>query len=375
MKQTIRTVGWTIGAVLMLNASAFAGGEKLDVGARAIALGGAFTGLANSSATLFYNPAGAMLVPFREASFFYARPYGLQELDYLTVSYLEPSLLPRQYGAVGLSAKRYGFELYNETMFGLTYANAFEKKFLYGVTINYQHTFIKNYGDAGAIGIDIGMLGLVTESLTLGFAAHNINAPRIGLSGEELAQTYALGLSYKAPSNVLIVLDLEKDLRFPLSIKSGFEYRPVTAFSIRAGFSTDPSRFTGGFGVHYARLDIDYAIATHRDLGITNQLSLSLRFGEGATPELGSRVLDETVSAAFANEFAPLKEGETLELNRATAKELLRIPKMTKQVAERIVRYRLDVGAFSELADLRQIKGIDDEKFNHFSKFLRVEEK
>jgi hypothetical protein len=72
----------TICAMLVLTVSAFAGGEKLDIGARAIALGGAFTGLANSSATLFYNPAGAMLVPYREASFFYARPYGLEELDY-----------------------------------------------------------------------------------------------------------------------------------------------------------------------------------------------------------------------------------------------------------------------------------------------------
>lgn len=362
-------------SALAFSASAFAGGEKLDVGARAIALGGAFTGLANSSATLFYNPAGAMLVPFREASFFYSRPYGLQELDYLTFSYLEPSLLPRQYGAVGVSAKRYGFELYNETMFGLTYANSFEKKFLYGVTVNYQHTFIKSYGSAGAIGIDIGVLGLITETLTLGFAAHNLNAPRIGVSREELAQTYALGLSYKALSNFLIALDLEKDVRFPLSMKSGFEYRPVLAFSIRVGFSTEPSRFTGGFGVHYAMLDVDYAFATHRDLGMTNQLSVSLRFGEGATPEIAARALDETLATAFAKESELLKEGETLDLNRASAKDLLRIPKMTKQLAERIVRYRMEVGAFSELADLRQIKGIDDEKFNHFSKFLRVEEK
>lgn len=369
MKQTIGTIC----VMLVLNVSAFAGGEKLDVGARAIALGGAFTGVANSSATLFYNPAGAMLVPFREASFFYARPYGLQELDYLTLSYIEPSLLPRQYGVVGISAKRYGFELYNETMFGLTYANSFEKKLLYGMTVNYQHTFIKNYGSAGAVGINVGVIGLITESMVLGFAAHNLNAPRIGLSREELAQTYALGLSYKALSNFLIVFDLEKEARFPLGLKSGFEYRPVTAFSIRVGFSTEPSRFTGGFGVHYALIDVDYAFATHRDLGMTNQLSISLRFGEGSTPELASRALDETIAMAFVDVLAPLKEGETLDLNRASAKDLMRIPKMTKQLAQRIIRYRLEVGVFSELDDLRQIKGINDEIMETLSKYLTIE--
>ncbi len=362
-------------SVLALGASAFAGGERLEVGARAIALGGAFTGLANTSVTLFYNPAGTRLVPFREVSFFYARPYGLKELDYLTLTYVEPSLLPREYGTFGLAAKRYGFELYHETMFGLTYANAFEKKLLYGLTINYHHTFIKNYGSAGAVGINVGVLGLITESLTLGFAAHNLNAPRIGLSREELAQTYALGLSYKALSNFLIVLDLEKDVRFPINIKSGLEYRPVATFSLRIGFSTEPSRLTGGFGVHYALLDFDYAFATHRDLGLTNQLSVSIRFGKGATPEQAMQALDEAILAAFADESAPLNEGETLDINRASVKDLMRIPKMTKPLAERIIRYRTEVRKFSDLDELRQIKGIDDEKFNHFSKFLRVEEK
>jgi hypothetical protein len=47
---------------------------RLDKGARAIGVGGAFTGLANSAFALFYNPAGLMLLPSREASFFYAQP-------------------------------------------------------------------------------------------------------------------------------------------------------------------------------------------------------------------------------------------------------------------------------------------------------------
>ncbi|MCS6989722.1 MAG: helix-hairpin-helix domain-containing protein [Chloroherpetonaceae bacterium] len=358
-----------------LGASAFAGGEKLDVGARAIALGGAFTGLANSSATLFYNPAGAMLIPYREASFFHARPYGLKELDYLTFSYVEPSLLPRQYGAFGVLAKRYGFELYNEIMFGIAYANSFEKKFLYGVGLNYQRAFIKNYGSAGAIGVSVGALGLISESLLIGVAAHNLNAPTMGVSREELAQTYAVGLSYKALSNLLLVVDAEKDVRFPLNLKGGIEYRPVSSVSFRVGFSSEPSRFSGGVGAHYALLDLDYAFSTHRDLGLTHHLSVSLRFGSGSTPEAAARALAETIELAFADDSRPLKEGETLELNRATAAELMRVPKMTRQLAERILRYRAEVGKFSDVSELRQIKGIDEEKFRHFSKFFRVEEK
>lgn len=355
--------------------SAFAGGEKLDVGARAIALGGAFTGLANSATTLFYNPAGLALIPYREASFFYARPYGLRELDYLTFAYNEPSLLPRQFGAFGVSAKRYGFELYNETSLGLAYANSFEKKFFYGVGLNYQHTFIKNYGSASAIGASVGALALVTETLAIGAAAHNLNAPKMGASREELAQTYAVGLSYKALSNVLLVFDAEKDVRFPLNLKGGMEYRPVAAISLRVGFSSEPSRFSGGVGVHYAMLDVDYAFATHRDLGLTNQVSVSLRFGSGATPEQAQRALAETIELAFIDESRPLKEGETLELNRASAQELMRVPKMTRQLAERIARYRAEVGKFSDIDELRQIKGMDEERFQHFSKFFRVEER
>jgi hypothetical protein len=43
---------------------------RLDKGARAIGVGGAFTGLANSAFALFYNPAGLMLLSSREVSFF-----------------------------------------------------------------------------------------------------------------------------------------------------------------------------------------------------------------------------------------------------------------------------------------------------------------
>ena len=59
----------------------FAQFELLDVGAKPIALGGAFTSLANNSNAVYYNPAGISQMPFREVSIFYSpAPFGLKEL-------------------------------------------------------------------------------------------------------------------------------------------------------------------------------------------------------------------------------------------------------------------------------------------------------
>lgn len=183
----------SIGCNTLLHAQAV----RLDKGARAIGVGGAFTGLANSSFALFYNPAGLMLLPHREVSFFYAQPFGLSELSDFAIAFADPQTLPAGFGAFGAAARRFGFELYNETAVSLGYANVFERRFFFGATLSYQLFSIQGYGNAGVISLDVGILALITPELSLGVSALNLNRPSIGLSNEEIAQVYMAGLSYR----------------------------------------------------------------------------------------------------------------------------------------------------------------------------------
>lgn len=129
--------------------------ELLDLGAKPIAIGGAFTSLANNSNAVYYNPAGISQLPFREVSIFYSpAPYGLKELANGSVNFVEPT----KFGAFGLSAKTYGFELYKELTVTATYSNNYRKKIFYGININYYNLKIQNYGSASTVGIDVGAL-------------------------------------------------------------------------------------------------------------------------------------------------------------------------------------------------------------------------
>lgn len=348
----------------------YAQSVRLDKGARAIGVGGAFTGLANSSFALFYNPAGLMLLPYREASFFYAQPFGLGELSDFAVAFADPETLPQGFGAFGAAARRFGFELYNETAFSLGYANVFERRFFFGATLSYQLFSIQGYGNAGALGVDVGILALITPELSLGVSALNLNRPSIGISNEAVAQVYMAGLSYRLLKNLRAFFDVEKDVRYPISFKSGLEFDAVRQLSLRAGFSTEPQRIAGGIGVRYALVEADYAFLTHPELGFSHHLTLSVRLG-GAS-ENAQDDFERLIDDAFEVK-PPIKEGETLNLNTATFQDLMRLPRMSRALAERILRYRQEYKRFESVEELKNIRGVSEALFAAWQRFLVVE--
>ncbi|MCS7012953.1 MAG: helix-hairpin-helix domain-containing protein [Chloroherpetonaceae bacterium] len=343
---------------------------RLDKGARAIALGGAFTGLANSSFAVFYNPAGLALLPYREASFFYVQPFGLPELADIAITYADPLLLPQGWGSLGAAIRRFGFSLYNETAVSLTYARPFERRLFIGVSASYQLLSIQGYGYAGAVGLDIGILALITPDLSIGVAAMNLNRPAFSHSGETLAQVYMAGLSYRLLKSLRAFFDVEKDIRYPLSIKSGMEFEAVEAVALRAGFSTEPQRFTAGVGVRYSVFDADYALTTHPELGFSHYLTLSIRLGsESDSPQAD---FERLIEEAFDTK-PPLAEGDTLNLNTATFQDLMRLPRMTRTLADRILRYRQTYKRFESLDELRNIRGVSEALFEVWKRFLVIE--
>ena len=257
--------------------------ELLDVGAKPISLGGAFTSLANNSNAVYYNPAGISQIPFREVSVFYSpAPFGLKELANGSVNYVEPT----KFGVFGLSAKTYGFELYKEITVTATYSNNYKKKIFYGANINYYNLKIQNYGSASTFGVDIGGLAYLTEFLRWGFAAFNLNRPKIGTQDDKLPQVYRTGISIQPRKELNFVLDVEKDTRYTASVKAGIEYSLYDMIDLRAGIGTEPTKFSGGVGLYYSIFEIDYGFYNHQDLGLTHQGTITINFGGAKNREI-----------------------------------------------------------------------------------------
>jgi hypothetical protein len=184
-------------------------------------LNGAFTSLSNNSSAIFYNPAGLGQIKYREFSAFYSpSPYGLSELKTGALSYAEPF----SFGVFGLAAKTYGFELYKETNIILSYGNNFKGRIFYGLNVNYFNINIKNYNSASSFGLDVGSMAYINEYLRWGFFAKNLTGSTIGESKEKIAQVYRTGFTVQPRSDINFILEIEKDVKHPISVRAGLEY-------------------------------------------------------------------------------------------------------------------------------------------------------
>jgi hypothetical protein len=267
-------MGKVVLCILFGICTAFSGFERTAVGARSASLGNAYTGLADDVWAIYFNPAGLSQLDSWEISFYHSpQTFGLQELSLSAAA----AALPISLGTVGIAARRYGYELYREVSGTASFARTLSPNVHIGVSLNYHTVAIRNYGSAGTIGLDVGVLVRLLERVRWGTMITNLNSPTIGEASEGLPQRFSTGIAY-TPADVLsLVFDLQKESPFDVNSRFGFEYRIVDAVAVRGGVSDTPSQFAGGFGIRFSFLQLDYGFTTHQELGWSHHASISIR--------------------------------------------------------------------------------------------------
>jgi hypothetical protein len=175
----------------------------------------------------------------------------------------------------GIALASAGFSLYRELTATLTLAKAIEGGFFIGCNINFNHLAIANYGSASTVGIDLAGSAQLADDVRWGFSLLNINRPTIGDLRDELPQMYLTGVTCELLSTASVSLALVKDVRFPTSVRMGVEFSPYEIVDVRFGMSNEPSRYFCGVGIHYLSVSLDYAVATHLELGLTHSFGIS----------------------------------------------------------------------------------------------------
>ena len=61
-----------------------------------------------------------------------------------------------------------------------------------------------------------------------------------------------------------------------------------------------------------------------------------------------------------------------IDLNKATYEELIRLPEIGPAIAQRILDRRQESGSFTDLEEIKTIKGISQAKYQKIVKFLKV---
>ncbi|HHV63269.1 MAG TPA: hypothetical protein GXX51_11610 [Firmicutes bacterium] len=275
------------------------------VGARPLAMGGAFVAVADDSSAVYWNPAGLAQLKSKELSL----TYTLNNRDTFNYDeflvYAEPDTGK---GAGGISWIKEHYLLrvddagelyYSSNWFTYSYARRPSRDFYVGANIRYEkHSLYRpNVVEAtgNRWGIDLGMLYKATPRLSLGLLVQDINGSPVAWSdGSETLTAVNIrpGIAYRPDNATTVALDLY-DIAGeggpPGTIRFGVERWLTKKFAIRGGYyqiDETSGSITAGVGYRSEKdnFEFDYVFlgpglrAGDKGLGNTHQIGVSLRF-------------------------------------------------------------------------------------------------
>ena len=318
-------------------------------GNRALALGGAHTGLGDDASTPLWNPGGLGFVQRRSLDLSYASLYGLGFQE----QYASIVLPSWRFGTMALTYQQFavdGIDLRDErnfslgdasdsqTQFTLSYGRSIGNAWSLGGALKLRHHGLAGYSDTG-FGIDGGVLlrpALVFGSHSawahrfgLGLTVQNMVKPSIRLNETSVVDppTVRGGTSLWVPlgrHQLLWVADIEKTEGMGIRPHTGIEARLHSVLALRIGLN-DRS-LSAGTGISWRDFSFDYVYegneveAVHR-FGAAFQFGLSVEESRQAALAAQEAVL----ATRLAEEFDKLQAQQiTALLNEAEEQHRLR---------------------------------------------------
>lgn len=273
--------------ILGIASKASADFRDLEIGARPLALGGAFVSISDDANGVYWNPAGLAWMDRPELLGMLTRAYGLDDLG---LTYLSGAGRIGRL-AVGTSWMRLGIEeVYNEDTFSFSGALGWGK-FSLGATLKFLRADAPGYeayNDPGYLGaqmeptIDMGVQWRPLKNLSFGACGYNLTRPEITLirttrDGDPVPRDFRAGFSFIVREVWLLSLDVVKrdTDASDYTLHAGTELWFYDAFALRAG--VDRGRITIGAAVDAGRWQLDGVVSAHRIIGNMYRLALTLR--------------------------------------------------------------------------------------------------
>lgn len=356
----------------------------LDADARAVALGGAYTALADDANALLYNPGGLGLLNGHEATFMHN-----QFVDDLTQEYGGAAFDLKDWGGAGLNVNYLSFNRIAKTRYDLPDGTGLGEFGLsdLAVSLGYGYRVLENLGvglsykylrevidnlAAGGHAADLGVMYRPVQALTLGFSAQNLGPPvRFQGPKEELPVNFRWGGAYRfdlAGFRNTFSADLTKARSGKAVVNGGLESFLLAMMPIRVGYSSRNDAgpgITGGIGWLHRGMRIDYAFVPYGDLGFGHRVSASFRWG--GTEEQPSR--RPTSPAPAPEERSSVEESR----EKAPAKPKPMSPERHFAKAEEYILERSYLDAKAELhAAAKALPDDDERRILYYERLGRV---
>lgn len=280
--------------------------SRIEVGARPIAMGGAFGTVLGDVNSLYYNPAGIGRISGLELLSTYGMWFLKSYYGYVGVAKSVPGLN----SAVGFSAMYLGVgdipgynaigeetENYRSVgmVMGLTWALNLGNSVSIGVTGKRISEEIEDES-ASAYDVDAGIRFAIGPGLVFGGAVQNILRSEIKhiSEGYPMARNVRAGVGYMLGNSLLVGADLVvaeladfnmSSESMMMSMRFGGEYVYSNILSARAGYNMPVGEdildfFSGlsfGGGLKHEGMQLDYAFVPFGDLPATHRFSFTLK--------------------------------------------------------------------------------------------------
>lgn len=258
---------------------------KIGVGARASAMGDAFTAIADDATALYWNPAGLIKIKENQLSATYNAWFAEISQGYVGIGYpLVKGVLGGAINYVSIGNIEGTDEAGNPTeSFGasdfslcLGYAGKIEDEFMLGVSGEMIENTIAGDSKTAYLA-SLGGLYEVSESLTLGVVLQNMGTK---LGSDPLPFVMKGGLAYKKES-LTLAMDIAKPSDNKMYFCAGAEWWIRNIIALRAGYKTNQdigAGFTAGIGFKKDRIQFDYAYVPYGELGGAHRVSLGMKF-------------------------------------------------------------------------------------------------
>ena len=269
-----------------------------------------------------------------------AQPYSIEGLSARHISAVIP-LKP-----LGLSAawKSFGTSGYMENTFTFSAGLAPFKAVSFGVGANCYNLKIhggdidtdKNFFDVSA-----GLLVRPFNWLETAVFADNIRSFFNDTDDFYIRENYGAGIKLKPFRGLSLIYNINKDY-------SGyFNSLSVTAhilpfFSVSCGYAREAMTWSGALSVVFKKVSASYGIRLHPYLGVTHVIGLSLNINGEKFP-----AINYSQNREDNEEKKVIKK---IDINACSNEEIEAVPVLNPTHAERIIRYRQQIGPVSEKA-------------------------
>jgi len=252
----------------------------MNWGARPMALGETYVGLANDPSAVFWNPAGLSYV---NTYSLLASHQNLYEIGDLYNQMVAVSI-PLKFVHIGAGWSQINLlDEYAEQVIAVSAASIIWYKDIpirFGLSLDNYSVRVPGYDDAkdaSKFDIDAGLITTPLKNFSIGFVARNIFEPSIKLlsENEKLNRNFTLGTHYRWRDVVNFLLDYQWD-KDESSVHFGWEIWFFDVFAPRIGLNRE--YLTVGFGLKAKHWNLDGAVYSHEELGSTYRVSFGLQF-------------------------------------------------------------------------------------------------